>query len=292
MRPILAFDTSTDHIAIGVGDLDRPDAVLGTADMAAPRAANTMLLSVVEGVLAGAGLTPASIAAVACGRGPGSFTGVRIGVATAKGLAHGAGIPLAGFSTLDAVAWRVWRSGLTGERRLLGILGDAMRGEVYPALFEVSPDGVRRLTVDRVAVPGDVAREWAAYGTDLTIAGTALTKHRDVFGDAIGECLELAPPAAWVPDGRSLLDAAWAVEGASGVRTLTDLESSEAYRVAHPSSLLPIYTRLSDAEEAERRAAGGAMLQTSEAGGTAPASGACDAVTPDSGVIGPGAGER
>jgi len=273
MRPLLVFDTSTDHLAIGVGDLDSPDAVLAAADMPAPRAANTMLLSAVERVLAEAGLMPDSIAAVACGRGPGSFTGVRIGIATAKGLAHGAGVPLSGFGTLDAVAWRVWRAGETRDRRLLGVLGDAMRGEVYPALFEVHTAGVRRCAVDRVASPGDVAREWADYRDELTLAGAALIKHRAVFDEVIGERLCIARERVWVPDGRSLLDAAWAAQGASCVRTVSGLERAAAYQLAHPGVLLPVYTRLSDAEEAERRASD-------------------VAAPPQSGVIGPGVGER
>ena len=66
------------------------------------------------------------------GRGPGSFTGVRIGISTAKGLAHGANVPLLGVSTLDACAWTAWKAGVRGK---LGVLADAMRGEVYPALY-------------------------------------------------------------------------------------------------------------------------------------------------------------
>lgn len=276
MRPLLAFDTSTDHLAIGLGDLDIPGAVLAAADMPAPRAANTMLLSAVERVLADAGLEPSSLAAVACGRGPGSFTGVRIGVATAKGLAHGASVPLTGFSTLDAVAWRVWRSGEHTACTLIGILGDAMRGEVYPALFEVTPAGVKRVAGDRVAVPADIAEEWASYGDTLMLAGGALTKYRAVFEDAYSRGVRIASDSVWVPDGTSLLDAAWAASGPSTVREIVALGRTEAYRMAHPGALLPVYTRLSDAEEAERRTA----------------TPAASAGTPPSGVVGPHRGVR
>ncbi|MHB1136413.1 MAG: tRNA (adenosine(37)-N6)-threonylcarbamoyltransferase complex dimerization subunit type 1 TsaB [Coriobacteriia bacterium] len=274
MRPLLAFDTSTDHLAIGVGDLDDPGAVLAAADMPAPRAANTMLLSAAERVLADAGLEPSTLAAVACGRGPGSFTGVRIGVATAKGLAHGAGVPLTGFSTLDAVAWRVWRSGEHTACTLIGVLGDAMRGEVYPALFEITPDGVKRVAGDRVAAPLAIAEEWAAYSDTLVIAGGALAKHHAIFQAVCGG-VRIASDSVWTPDGRSLLDAAWAASGPSTVREIVALGRTDAYRLAHPGALLPIYTRLSDAEETERRAASLA--------GTG---------TPPSGVVGPERGAR
>lgn len=277
MRPLLAFDTSTDHLAIGVGDLDRPGAVLAAADVPAPRAANTMVLSAVERVLTEAGLEPSSLAAVACGRGPGSFTGVRIGVATAKGLAHGAGVPLLGFGTLDALAWRVWRSGEHGSRGLIGIIGDAMRGEVYPALFEIEKDGVARLDGDRVAPPADVADEWARHGDAIVLAGPGLSKHRAIFENAYSGRAHIATERVWVADGRSLLDASWAATGPSTVREVVTLERSDAYRIAHPGALLPVYTRLSDAEEAERRR--GAI-------------GAGTGTPPPSGVTGPAGGDR
>ena len=83
-----------------------------------------------------AGPEIAEVTEVVVGRGPGSFTGVRIGVATAKGLAQGLGVPLFGVSTLEAIAWRFAASGTATEPAARGVvLGDAMRGEVYPALF-------------------------------------------------------------------------------------------------------------------------------------------------------------
>lgn len=267
MRPFIAFDTATDHLAVGVGDLDRPGELLGGVDMPAPRAANTVLLSTVERVLADIGLAPGDLAAVACGRGPGSFTGVRIGVATAKGLAHGASIPLAGFGTLDAVAWRVWRSEALGEGDLLGVLGDAMRGEVYPALFAVSDAGPERLTADRVAKPADVAAEWLGSDRRIVLAGNSLGKHRAEFEPAFG-LANVAAERAWVPDAQALVDAAWAEVASAGIPAIAAAtDRAGAYSDAHPGALLPVYTRLSDAEEAERaRAADGDTVSTPRTG--------------------------
>lgn len=257
MRTLLAFDTATDHLAIGVGDLDCPGAVVASTDLSAPRAANTVLLPVIERVLAEAGTDASSLCAVACGRGPGSFTGVRIGVASAKGLAHGAAVPLVGFGTLDAVAWRVWRSGEHRGCDLIGVLGDAMRGEVYPALFEVGADGVRRQTADRVSKPAEVAAEWSDHGERLVLAGAGLAKHRAIFTEMCGDRVRIASEKVWVPDGHALLEAAWSAEGPSTVRAIAALSREDAYDQAHPGALLPIYTRLSDAEETERRVAAG-----------------------------------
>lgn len=250
MRPLLAFDTSADHIALAVGDLDAPDAVLAATDFRAPRAANTVVLLAAERLLESIGLAPAALAAVAVGRGPGSFTGVRIGAATAKGLAHGLSVPLVGFGTLDAVAHTARAEGL------LGVLGDAMRGEVYPALFRAHAGSVVRLTPDRVAHPAEVAAEWAALGERILLTGNGIAKHAAVFASALGERATVAIERLWAPDGTSLLAAAWAERGERTLRAICSMDPESALSVAHPRALLPVYTRLADAEESERLRAG------------------------------------
>ena len=246
MRPFLAFDTATDHLALALGDLDAPGAVIAAEDFVAPRAANTVLLAAVEWLLERAGLSVDELGAVACGRGPGSFTGVRIGVVTAKGLAHGLGVPLVGFGTLDAVAFRAATEGL------VGVVGDAMRGEVYPALFRAAAGVTRRLEADHVVRPEEAAAAWAALGEPLTLTGAGLGKHRAVFESVLAARVRIAEERVWAPDGRALVAAAWAAEGPLTVRALGGLDAGSALEVAHPAVLLPVYTRLSDAEEAER----------------------------------------
>lgn len=252
MRPFLAFDTATDHLALAVGDLDAPGAVLAAQDFPAPRAANTVALPAAERLLASVALRPGDLAAIAVGRGPGSFTGVRIGVSAAKGLAHGLGVPLVGFGTLDAIAHRAPVEGL------LGVVGDAMRGEVYRALFRVHAGTVRRLGPDRVLHPGDAASEWAALGESIHLSGNGLAKHADVFLAALGGSATPVPRREWTVDGASLIGAAWGAEGAGSLALVAALSPAAAFEAAHPQALLPIYTRLSDAEEAERLREGGA----------------------------------
>lgn len=245
MRPFLAFDTATDHLALGIGDLDEPNAVLAARDFASPRAANTQVLPVAERLLESIGLEPRSLHAVAVGRGPGSFTGVRIGVATAKGLAFGLRAPLIGFGTLAAIAFRA-------PAGLIGVVGDAMRGEVYPALFEGSERGLRRLDQDRVTTPEAAAAEWAALDRAIVLTGAGLIKHLAAFERALGERASVLPTALWVPDGHSLVAAAWMAEGTATLGAIAPLARGDAFGAAHPQTLLPIYTRLADAEEAER----------------------------------------
>ena len=105
---VLAFDTANEVIAIGLGRLDaagRSVAPVATAEVEARRASNTQLIPRVDALLAEAGAVRGQLACVCVGRGPGSFTGVRIALAAAKGIASALGIGLVGVSTLDAVAW-------------------------------------------------------------------------------------------------------------------------------------------------------------------------------------------
>jgi N6-L-threonylcarbamoyladenine synthase len=250
VRPFVALDTATEQVAVAIGDLDRPGAVVAHRSFHAPRAANEVLVLTVQDLLVEAGVCAVDLAAVACGRGPGSFTGVRIAVATAKGIAHGLRVPLVGFGTSDAIAFRVPRPGLAG------VVTDAMRGEIYPALFEVGGDGgIARLTPDRVATPEEAAREWAGLGREILVTGTGLRKHRAVFERVLGTKAVFAEERIWVPDGASLLRAAWTGEGGGTLGAIAALPRAAAYAAAHPAVLLPVYTRLSDAEEAERRRA-------------------------------------
>lgn len=235
MTLVLALDTATERIAVGVGRVGNGGEVevLASVDEDAPRAALSRLLPAVGAALDAAGVAIGECEVIAAGRGPGSFTGVRIGVATAKGLARGLDSPLAGIGTLDAVAWR-----LCGHTGLVGVVGDAMRGEVYPALFRCG-QRAERLSDDRVARPEDVAREWGALGEPVLLTGNGLAKYADVFAALAGDAAAVADAELWPPTGASLLAALAA--------------SPPADRKA-PGELLPVYTRLSDAEEKERTA--------------------------------------
>ena len=235
-QTILAFDTASETLAIAVGKIDSAGnlELLASADAPAPRKANQALLQRVQDMLASINLSISDIDLLAAGRGPGSFTGVRIGIATAKGIACGLGCKVYGVSTLDAIAWRAWRHGLRGE---IGIVEDAMRKEVYPVRYSLNDGGIVRHEADSVAKPADVAELWKNAGQPLTLLGNGLIKFADLFED---ELFEIAPEELWSLDGEGLLEA----YAAQLKMNCTDS--------GDPALLLPIYTRLSDAEEAER----------------------------------------
>ncbi len=239
---VLAFDTATDRCALALGEFEDGRLVrVLAADLDAPRAALGRLLPAVARLLAEEGRTPADLSCVVVGRGPGSFTGVRIGVASAKGLAHGLGVPLFGVGTLDALAWGC----ATQASGLLGVVADAMRGEVYPALFRLAHGRAERLTDDTVLRPAHIGDAWGALDEPLLLAGTGLEKHGDAILGALGPRAvdRVLPASCWLPTGAGLL-AAFEAARATGSSGDGD-----------PATLLPIYTRLSDAEEAERERA-------------------------------------
>ncbi len=145
MLPILAFDTSAAHCAAAL--LWDGGMILRQEPMEKGQAERLMPL--LEEVLAEAGIGWADLKAIAVGTGPGNFTGVRIAVAAARGLALGLGIPAVGVTRLEALAH--------GLPRPLTVVEDARRGEVYVQPFTATGAGQAGLfPLDRVALPGPV----------------------------------------------------------------------------------------------------------------------------------------
>lgn len=254
MTLVLALDTSTEELAIGLGFLkDDGIHLVGETNLDVPRASLTHLVPSVTRLLDSADLELRQVDAVVVGRGPGSFTGVRIAVAAAKGIAQGLGVPLYGVGTLDAVAER-----FAEHDGLVGVVGDAMRREVYPALYRCGSGDVERLSPESVASPRATAEAWAVHDEPVLLAGNGLRKYADLFIEVLGARAGFAPEPHWAPSGEALLQAAWRARRAG------------KWGDGDAATLLPIYTRLSDAEEAERVRCG-----------------AASAAAPSSGVAGP-----
>jgi tRNA threonylcarbamoyladenosine biosynthesis protein TsaB len=160
---ILALDTATEacSVALLAGD------TLVARYEEPKRGHAELILPMVDAVLAEAGVELRALDCLAVGRGPGAFTGVRIAVSVAQGLAFGIERPVVPVSDLAALAQRAVHT--HGARHVLACL-DARLGEVYWAAFEIGSDGlVVALTEERVGLPGSVGvpgdKDWFGVGT-------------------------------------------------------------------------------------------------------------------------------
>ncbi len=148
------------------------------------------LMPMVEAVLKAAGKTISEMDAVAAVTGPGSFTGVRIGVATAKGLAHGAGIPCIPVDALETIS----RSAGVFDGVVCPIQ-DARAGQVYGAAFR----GKERLTENAALALTDYLQQIRALGDRFLFTGDGVAVHRERIRELLGNLAQFSVPALCYP---------------------------------------------------------------------------------------------
>lgn len=155
--PVLGLETGTPVARIGIVGEGR---VMASVNRPA-RSHGADLPDLVDAAMAEAGLRMADLAAIAVGIGPGSFTGLRVGLSYAKGLIIASSLKLVGISSLDAMAL----CGATRPEASAGTaicpLIDARRGEVYTSLYRVGADALERLSGDLVVTLEDFANQTA-----------------------------------------------------------------------------------------------------------------------------------
>jgi tRNA threonylcarbamoyladenosine biosynthesis protein TsaB len=248
---VLGFDTSTHATAVGLRLADgstlhaRDDPASGEHPGHATR-----LLTMADELIARAGISWAALERIAVGLGPGRFTGLRVGVATARGLAQSLSVDVAGVSTLRALAEAALAAG-EGSGRVLAVI-DALRGEVFAEGFAAAGGGaVCELEIPQALGPGALAE---------AVQKAAGREHGDwwAVGDgALRYRVELASVGVSLPDDSSPL------HGVDG-RAICEI-AARTPAAQHYGQLRPDYRRRPDAETrrpgAERdrgaRAAGG-----------------------------------
>lgn len=187
-----------------------------------PRPGPDSVLAGARGLLDGASLDFSDLDAVACGRGPGAFTGVRLAITLAQGLALGAGCRLIAVSELEALAWRAHRK--HGWERVLACL-DARQNEVYWAPYECEREEPRALGPEALDAPNRVvfpAGEWALAGSGAALLDVTAERDTD---------------AVLAPDAEAIANLA-AIKFARG-ETLSPASLEASYlrdRVAMPKS--------------------------------------------------------
>ena len=188
---ILGIDTATATASVALVEDGKllfdevwPSHALYKAPSATDRANHAeTLLPLVDTLLKKADLSLSQLSALALSIGPGSFTGLRIGLSTVKGLAYGWQIPVVGVPTLLAVAARV-----TDWEGLICPFLDARKKEVYAALFRKQADRLERLTEDLVSSPDGVIRSLQSFGSEegCLFIGDGTKVYGDLIKSALG----------------------------------------------------------------------------------------------------------
>lgn len=232
---ILALETGTSACTVAVVN---DGSVLTELTLQVPRAHSTRLMPLVAQAIEESGVPKQELDAIAVGIGPGSFTGLRIGLATAKGLAWALGKPCVGVPTLKAMAY-----GTGAQLGLVVPMLDAKRGEVFAAVYaagdrdpatwaELLPPS--HIHVDQLAEEIKRLREGLRHSWQfVTCCGDVAAQYGPKM--QLGDSYRLAPAGAILPK-------AWAVAEV-GRRMLEQGQGLD------PEALVPVYLRKSEAEQ-------------------------------------------
>ena len=226
------METSTLTGAVALLD---GDAVVGEHRLNVAVTHSERLLATIDHLLAAASWRLPDLAVLAVAIGPGSFTGLRIGVSTMKGLAFATGTPLVGIPTLDALAW-----GLPYAVCAVCAILDAKKGEVYAAVYRTDEGRLERLSDYRALPPEALAEALAAEGHGpIIFAGDGIGAYAAVFRRVLGSRARFAPANQRLPSAVPVAE----LGGEAFVRG----------EVADPASLVPLYIRRSEAELGRER---------------------------------------
>lgn len=227
---LLAADTSTSCLSIAICS---EDSVYLESTIECDRRHTERFLATIDWGLKEAGLTLTELDALAITTGPGSFTGLRVGLAAMKGLAVGAALPLVGVPTLDALA----HSAEVVEGAVCTLL-DAKMGEVFAAAFEVRSGAFSKVLQDRVCSAQDFVQEAPSRAVYL---GDGAHLYRS-------EIERLRPESRILgPLFRTPRAAAVALEAVRLIKT--------GAATSNPDEVSPVYLRMSQAERARNKAA-------------------------------------
>lgn len=222
---ILAFETSAKSASVA---LLQDGALLGEYYQNSGQTHSRTLMQMAEDLLSNCDLNATDVNVVACAAGPGSFTGVRIGLAAAKGFAWGREIPLIGVSTLESMV-----RGAASVDGIYCAAMDARRNQVYAAMFEVQGSECRRITEDAAISLEDLGNQMKS-----------IEKEKILVGDGAALCYNTlkanVPALLLVPEHLRM-------QRAAGTAMLA-WEKLRTGDIVPAGDVIPNYLRLSQAE--------------------------------------------
>lgn len=221
---ILGIETSTPHSSVCLAS---NGAIVASASLGRRQRHGEFITPAIRFCLDQAGLDVADVTGVAVGTGPGLYTGLRVGVVTAKTFAAARRLPVVGLSGLDVLAFQVRH-----VRRLVCAAVDARRGELFWAFYRWVPGGVQRATDLRIGSPQRLAGEIAGSGEECLVVGDGGLRYEDVLtGDGHAHVGGLGTA---FPDAEHLVELA-----------IPRFVREETIR---PEELAPLYLRVADAK--------------------------------------------
>lgn len=241
---VLGIDTATPVTSVAIGGRA---GIVASFRVRQERGHARVLVPAVRWLLEQAGLTPSAVGAVAVGTGPGLFSGLRVGVSSAKAFAQAWGRPMIAVPSLDLLAFSNRHTQLT-----ICTVIDARRGEVFAAFYRQIPGGVLRVGGYQVVRPDQLAAAIVARDEHVLLVGDGTLAYREAF-ERLGDC-ELGSPAQATPSAEALVELA--------------VPQLEREQFVPPFEVTPLYLRRPDIDPNARAAWEG---RPGPSGGTAPA---------------------
>jgi tRNA threonylcarbamoyladenosine biosynthesis protein TsaB len=230
---VVAIETSTPQTSVAIGS-DRQ--IVGSISIAG-QARQEAVTPALEQLLDWTGVRLSQVGGIAVGIGPGLFTGLRVGVETAKTLAQVLSVPIVGITSLDALAFAVRHT-----HKLIVAVIDGRRGEVFYAIYRSLPGGVVRGHDYAVATPDHLSAELETIPGEMLAVGDGAILYRNHL-EELGSRVEIASAIRAHPEAAALAELA--------IPRFLREEHDRLHEVA------PLYVRRSDAEIAwDRRARG------------------------------------
>jgi tRNA threonylcarbamoyladenosine biosynthesis protein TsaB len=221
---ILGIDTATPQVGCAIGG---HEGVLASFSSAKGRRHAETLTPAIQFLCTQAHVELHEIGAIAVDVGPGMFTGLRVGIATAKAMASALRVPMIGVPSLDLLAFPVRRS----SRRIVSVV-DARRAEVFYAFYRQVPGGMQRLSEMGCGSPQQLCSEIEATGEECLAVGDGALRYAELLGEL--DEVEVGEPGVAFPSAASLVELAHA-------RALRE-------DFVNPWELEPLYLRKPDAE--------------------------------------------
>jgi tRNA threonylcarbamoyladenosine biosynthesis protein TsaB len=221
---MLAIETATTQVGCPIAG---HEGVRASAPRCRGRRHAETLTPMIQFVARQAEVELSELGGIAVDVGPGLFTGLRVGVATAKAIAFALRVPMIGVSSLDLLAFPVRFSS-----RLIVTAIDARRGELYYAFYRQVPGGVQRVSEHELGSPDDLASELLASGEEVLLVGNGAQRYAEAF-EGLAK-VELVDPGHGSPSAEALVELAHA-------RALRE-------EFERPDAIEPIYLRRPDAE--------------------------------------------